>query len=203
MTLTPADVHAVRFRTALRGYSTGDVDAFLDRVAAALASAYDENAALRTALALETGATAAGAVPAAAASARGGGSAPTATLPRALPGESGEETALRTLLLAQRRADQVVVDARAEAERLVADARREADERRAEAARRLHDVDREIADRRAEGLAGLAAERQRLEAEVAQLQAFEREYRTRLRAHLESQLQEIDGARRPDEAEVH
>jgi DivIVA domain-containing protein len=186
MTLTPADVQAVRFRTALRGYSTTDVDAFLDRVAATLTRLTDELARLRAALAAPTES--------------GTGapdrSAPVTALPRPLPGETGEEAALRTLLLAQRTADQVVADAREEAERLLAAARDQAAALRAEGEARAADLDRELAVRRDEGLAGVEADRQALEAEVAQLAAFEREYRTRLKAHLQSQLQEIDGGGR-------
>jgi DivIVA domain-containing protein len=181
MTVTPADVQAVRFRTALRGYSTTDVDAFLDRVAATLTRLADELARLRAALAdpARSGAQ--------------GGPAPGSALPRTLPGETGEEAALRTLLLAQRTADQVVTDAREEAERLLGAAREQADALRAESESRAIELDRELAVRRDEGLAGVEADRRALEAEVAQLAAFEREYRTRLKAHLQSQLQEIDG----------
>lgn len=178
MTLTPADVQAVRFRTALRGYSTTDVDAFLDRVAATLTRLTDELTRLRATLA------------------EPGTAGPSAPLPRTLPGETGEEAALRTLLLAQRTADQVVADAGEEAERLLVAAREEADALRAEAEARVVALDREMTARRDEGLAGVEADRQALEAEVAQLAAFEREYRTRLKAHLQSQLQEIDGGGR-------
>ena len=108
MSLTPTDVHAVRFRTALRGYSTSEVDAFLDRVATCLTRLHDEVAALRA--------------HAPAANATQG---PAAPLPRPVPGESADETSLRTLLVAQRTADQTVSDARAEADRLLADARAE------------------------------------------------------------------------------
>lgn len=186
MSLTPAEVHAVRFRTALRGYSTAEVDAFLDRVASALSRLQEEVAALRALTPGERGGT---------------------TPPRPLPGETGEEAALRTLLLAQRTADQVVADAcdeadrelaaaRAEAERLLAEAESRAEDvrRRAEAERA--ELDRELARHREEALADVEADRRALEDEVAQLADFEREYRSRLTAHLESQLQEIQGATR-------
>ena len=183
MTLTPADVQAVRFRTALRGYSTTDVDAFLDRVAATLTRLSAEAAALRS----TAGADTAG---------RHGRPAPGTAAPRVLPGETGEEAALRTLLLAQRTADQVVADAREEAERLLAAAREEAAALRADAEAHAAELERAASARHHEALAAVEAERQALEAEVAQLAAFEREYRSRLKAHLESQLQEIDGAGR-------
>ena len=175
MTLTPADVSAVTFRTALRGYHMGEVDAFLDRVATALARLGQENARLRAAVVDPAGA----------------GDEVPGRLPRPLPGESGEEAALRTLLLAQRTADQVVTDAREEGVRVVEAARAEVVELFAEAEARLNAVELEVDERRAEALAELAEERERLELEVAQLREFEREYRTRLRSHLESSLREI------------
>ena len=174
MTLTPADVSAVTFRTTLRGYHAGEVDAFLDRVATALARLNQENARLRAAV-----------EPA------GAGDPVPARLPRPLPGESGEEAALRTLLLAQRTADQVVAEAREEGVRIVEEARAEVVELLAEAEARLGVIELEADERRAEALADLERERERLELEVAQLQEFEREYRLRLRSHLESSLREI------------
>jgi hypothetical protein len=45
----------------------------------------------------------------------------------------------------------------------------------------------------AEQLGGLEDDKRRLEGQVEQLRAFEREYRTRLRAYLEMQLRDLDG----------
>ncbi|OAA28643.1 DivIVA domain-containing protein [Frankia sp. EI5c] len=93
-----------------------------------------------------------------------------------------EQRVARTLVLAQRTADEALREARAESER----ARREA----------RADADRIIGEARAhvaEQLGGLEDDKRRLESQVEQLRAFEREYRTRLRAYLEMQLRDLDG----------
>jgi hypothetical protein len=93
-----------------------------------------------------------------------------------------EQRVARTLVLAQRTADEALREARAESER----ARREA----------RSDADRIIGEARAhvaEQLGGLEDDKRRLEGQVEQLRAFEREYRTRLRAYLEMQLRDLDG----------
>jgi DivIVA domain-containing protein len=99
------------------------------------------------------------------------------------PGDADiEQRVARTLVLAQRTADEAVREARNEAER----ARREA----------RADSDRIIGEARAhvaEQLGGLEDDKRRLEGQVEQLRAFEREYRTRLRAYLEMQLRDLDG----------
>jgi DivIVA domain-containing protein len=97
-----------------------------------------------------------------------------------------EQRVARTLVLAQRTADEAVREARAESER----ARREA----------RQDADRIVAEARAhvaEQLGGLEDDKRRLEGQVEQLRAFEREYRTRLRAYLEMQLRDLDGMPTP------
>ncbi|MDT3441076.1 MULTISPECIES: DivIVA domain-containing protein [unclassified Pseudofrankia] len=93
-----------------------------------------------------------------------------------------EQRVARTLVLAQRTADEALREARTESER----ARREA----------RSDADRILAEARAhvaEQLGGLEEDKRRLEGQVEQLRAFEREYRTRLRAYLEMQLRDLDG----------
>ncbi|CAO5167690.1 cell division initiation protein [Frankia sp. AiPs1] len=123
------------------------------------------------------------------------GGAPTTVIPsvgqgaavaRTGPGQAGEaeieQRVARTLVLAQRTADEALREARAESER----ARREA----------RADADRIIGEARAhvaEQLGGLEEDKRRLEGQVEQLRAFEREYRTRLRAYLEMQLRDLDG----------
>ncbi|WP_163552759.1 DivIVA domain-containing protein [Candidatus Frankia alpina] len=93
-----------------------------------------------------------------------------------------EQRVARTLVLASRTADEALREARAESER----ARREA----------RSDADRIIGEARAhvaEQLGGLEDDKRCLEGQVEQLRAFEREYRTRLRAYLEMQLRDLDG----------
>ena len=189
MPLTPIEVEQTQFRVAFRGYAIDEVDAFLDRVQSELARLLSEQSSTTPA-------------------------APAA--PTAAAGTEGQEAALRTLLLAQRTADEAVAEARAEAEQLrtaardeagttLSAAREEAEATRA-AAREEADrvlaasrdeaagLDEQIAQRLEAALGDLDRRRQRLEARIEELRAFEREYRTRLRAHLEGQLRELDSS---------
>ena len=194
MPLTPADVASKQFRVTLRGYAFGEVDAFLDEVESELTRLLRERAEPAV-------------LPAAA--------------PRALDVGEAQQAALRTLLLAQRTADEAVAEARREAQQLVAtarveaeatltaareqaaatlaDAEREAAQAVADSAERAARLDEEIALRLEAALGDLDARRQQLEDQLTQLQAFEREYRTRLRAYLEGQLRELGGASGSDD----
>lgn len=98
-----------------------------------------------------------------------------------LAGET-EGAALRTLLLAQRTADEAIAEARAEAERIVAAAQGQA-----------ASVEQETAVRVAEALGSLESRKVALEAQIDDLRAFEREYRLRLTAYLQDQLDELAG----------
>src|SRR4051812_26456103 len=108
MPLTPEDVQKKQFSTVRfkEGYDEEEVDAFLDEVEAELRRLIAENQSA------SRGAPAAPAAPA----------APVPTAPSA-PVEEPSETALRTLLLAQRTADEAIAQAKAEAEQVVAQAR--------------------------------------------------------------------------------
>ena len=120
MPLTPADVANKQFKISFRGYSLDEVDSFLDEVESELGRLLRENADLKTGRPVAPVFQAPEPQPVA--------PAPPPTAPLA-PGE-GQEAALRTLLLAQRTADQVVAEARAEAEALLAAARAEAEDRK-------------------------------------------------------------------------
>ncbi len=112
----------------------------------------------------------------------GSGTAPARTGPGQVSEAEIEQRVARTLVLAQRTADEALREARAESERARRDARADADRIIGEA--RAHV---------AEQLGGLEEDKRRLEGQVEQLRAFEREYRTRLRAYLEMQLRDLDG----------
>jgi DivIVA domain-containing protein len=177
--LTPIEVENTQFRVAFRGYAIDEVDAFLDRVQSELARLLSE--------------------PQPAQAAPAGSAAP------APVGTEGQEAALRTLLLAQRTADEAVAEARAEAEQIRTAAREEAEATLASAREEAERVlaasraeaaglDEQIAQRLEAALGDLDRRRQRLEASIEELRAFEREYRTRLRAYLEGQLRELSGS---------
>jgi DivIVA domain-containing protein len=191
MPLTPEDVQSKTFKeTRFKpGYVEDEVDAFLDEVETELRRLLSDNGELRA----HARSTASPTQPTPTTPALGeqpGSGAPaepsapvTEQSPATTAGaDDGQQAALRTLLLAQRTADEAVAEARAEAEQIRAEAS-------AQAERARHDAEEEHADRVAE----LTRERGQLEATVEQLRAFEREYRNRLQSYLESQLRELDG----------
>lgn len=232
MPLTPTDVANKQFNIKMRGYALDEVDAFLDEVEGELARLLRENNDLR----ISRPAPAPAALPAAAPvpAAAPEPVTPPAPVPTAPPmgSSEGQEAALRTLLLAQRTADEAVAEARAEAVQIVEAAQAEADQTlsaaRAEAeqlrtsARQEADstlsaarseAERTVTDARQQAAAveqqaqarvqaatgDLEERRTRLESSIDELRAFEREYRTRLRAYLENQIRDLAGRDGPDE----
>ncbi|HEX3812541.1 MAG TPA: DivIVA domain-containing protein [Mycobacteriales bacterium] len=129
-------------------------------------------------------------------------------------GESDHIAAVNMLALAQQTADKHVSEAkaesdrvrhetRAEMERLISEARTKADSMQGEARGRAETMERDArtkaaaltaeAERRHNQIMGsLELKKTDLEKAIAELQAYEREYRTRLRGYLESQLQELN-----------
>jgi DivIVA domain-containing protein len=175
MPLTPEEVQNKRFTsTRFRpGYDEDEVDAFLDEVEAELTRMHDENEALRAKLAAAAAAPPPPPPPETIA-------APPA--PAAVEPVESQETALRTLLLAQRTADEAIAEARKEAERLVTEART-----------RAAGLEQQARDNTATATAEFDRKRRELERQLEDLRAFEREYRTRLKAYLETQLRELEG----------
>lgn len=166
MPLTPADVANKHFRVVRQpfgGYNEDEVDTFLDEVEAEISRLLSENAALHSELEQ-------------ARRARGEGAGPAEAT-----GEGGEQAALRTLLLAQRTADEAVAQARTEAEALLASAREEA------AA-----LQRQSRERYDAALGPLEERRRELERHLDSLVEFETDFRNRLRVYLQSRLAELD-----------
>ena len=220
MPLTPRDVAEKQFRRNFRGYDVDQVDAFLDEVEAEIKRLMTAAATAPSSRpAAEAAPAPAGPAPAGPATA----TAPPVDEPR-LATLEGQEAALRTLLLAQRTADEAIAEARAEADQILTAARDEAaatltaareeagaaltaarEEAEGTLTRSREDAaraDRELAERRSAALDDLERQRGRLEADVEELRAFEREYRTRLRAYLEGQLRDLDGGGGSDEIGV-
>jgi DivIVA domain-containing protein len=123
--------------------------------------------------------------------------------PMATPGEDNMDTAARVLALAQQTADQAIADARREADETLGRARREAEEilgkaRRqseqivSEARARAESLERDAQERHRQAMGSLVQQREELERMVDDLNAFEREYRSRLKAYLEGQLRELE-----------
>ncbi len=187
MPLTPQEVHSkvfgpTRFR---RGYDEAEVDAFLDEVEAELTRLHREIDTLRSRLGADGVNTPPGGDAQPVSDRTAAGDAPEAMTSLSKADDSGdlEQRVARTLVLAQRAADEALHDAEAQAEEMRLAAQAEVERMRAEA-------DESAARERAM----LERERSTAEDDVEQLRAFEREYRTRLRAYLELQLRELDGS---------
>ena len=220
MPVTPADVRNKQFAsTRLRpGYDEEEVDAFLDEVEAELERLLAENQELRAKLAesLRGGASA---VPML--SSPLGEPEPQMLPPEPAPWPerspepariggtppAGNDmgTVARVLALAQQTADQAIADARREAGETVGRARHEADEilgkarQQAEqltrdARARAESLERDAQEQYRQALGSLTQQREELERRVDDLRAFEREYRSRLKAYLEGQLRDLDAS---------
>jgi DivIVA domain-containing protein len=217
MPLTPADVRNKQFSTTrLRpGYDEEEVDAFLDEVEVELDRLIQENEELRAKLAESLRG---GKVPMSALSSPLAEPAPDIMAPEPPrpeperrpeppmmmpPAEDNMDTAARVLALAQQTADQAIADARREADETLGRARREADDilgkarRQAEqitsdARARAESLERDAQERHRQAMGSLVQQREELERRVDDLRAFEREYRSRLKAYLEGQMRDLE-----------
>jgi DivIVA domain-containing protein len=230
MPLTPADVHNVAFKKppiGKRGYDEEEVDAFLDEVERELARLIEENNELRAQLERGGGGRPAGpgADPRLAAelaelkaqldrvqreksAAEQAARGMQAELEQArsqggtMSAGEGEQQALRVLMMAQRTADDHVNDARREADKLLSDARTKAEEVTRDSRAKADALERDARQRHQEAMGGLDAKRTALQKHIEELKQFEREYRTRLKAYLESQLRDLDGRAQGIEADL-
>ena len=134
---------------------------------------------------------------------RGGGGRPPAGVPGVeAVGPDGEQQALRVLMMAQRTADDHVSDARREADKVLSEARAKAEEVTRDARAKADALERDARQRHQEAMGGLDAKRTALSKHIEELKQFEREYRTRLKAYLESQLRDLEGRGQGLEAEI-
>jgi DivIVA domain-containing protein len=217
MPLTPADVRNKQFSTTrLRpGYDEEEVDAFLDEVEVELDRLLQDNEDLRAKLAecLRGGKSTVSALSSPLADVEPDFMTPEPLMPEpdrrpepvmmGMPTEDNMDTAARVLALAQQTADQAIADARREADETLGRARREADEilgkarRQAEqitsdARARAESLERDAQERHRQAMGSLVQQREELERRVDDLRAFEREYRSRLKAYLEGQLRDLE-----------
>ena len=209
MPLTPEDVANKQFTsTRLKpGYDETEVDEFLDEVEAELTRLYRENDELKSKLAAaqrsaaESGdggrvtttqqiapppAPTPAAPPPTPAPTPPPPPAPTPAQPpaqaAAAPTGASTESATGILAMAQRTADEFIAEAQTQADRIVGEARQRGELMR-----------REGEEKQRQLIGSLESERQALERKVEGLRAFEREYRSRLKSYLETQLRELEG----------
>lgn len=166
MGLTPDDIVNYPLKQAVKGYKVEQVDDLLDQVADALERAQRDNVELRRKLEVSEQRLAAA-------------SETEATLKRTLV--TAQRAAEQSLEEAKARAAEHVEDARREAQGLLEQARLDAEELRVEALRSARAEEAEIRRRR-----------QELEGQIEALRSFEREYRSRLRSHLDEQRRLLD-----------
>jgi DivIVA domain-containing protein len=229
MPLTPADVHNVAFKKppiGKRGYDEEEVDAFLDEVERELARLIEENNELRAQA--ERGGGGVRSVPSGdmrhtgeladlktqldrlqreKATAEQAARQMQAELEQVrvsgpVAAGEGEQQALRVLMMAQRTADEHVSDARREADKMLNDARTKSDELTRDARAKAEALERDARQRHQEVMGGLDSKRSALQKHIEELKQFEREYRTRLKAYLESQLRDLDGRGQGIESEL-
>src|SRR6202167_568427 len=221
MPLSPAVVRNNQFSTTrLRpGYDEEEVDAFLDEVEGELDRLIQENEELRARLAEVLrggGKPAMSALSSPLSDQKSDMMAPEPPMEYRRPepmqqssmyssedNNNSMDTAARVLSLAQQTADQAIADARREADETLGRARREADDvltkarRQAEqitgdARARAESLERDAQERHRQAMGSLVQSREELERRVDDLRAFEREYRSRLKAYLEGQLRDLE-----------
>ena len=189
MDVTPQELRDIEIRESFRGYHRDDVDELLERAAATIEHLEHQIRILQERLA-------SGPAPAARREPeRAPVPAPVPT-PAAAPVPVPDSDVIqRTLILAQRAADEAVAEAQAKAAQLTGDAEAKAQAMVAEAettARRIAETER----RRIEAeIAQLATTRDALSADVDALEVFATEYRDRIRRAIEAELLHLSAAR--------
>ena len=158
MDLTARDVQEKQFHDAWRGYNQEEVDDFLDRVAEALDRVGRENASLRQRI---------------------------TELDQAVSASRNTEEMLKkTLVTAQRAAEEAIATAKAKAEQLITEAEQRSRRAAQDAERRNAEVERDHANKRRD-----------LDNSLERLKAFEAELKLRLSTFLDQQqraLQQLD-----------
>ena len=94
---------------------------------------------------------------------------------------------------ARAKADGMVNEARTRAETMLSDARTRAETLERQSREKAASLEREAARKHTEVISSINQEKSTLEKKIDELRTFEREYRTRLKTYLESQLRELDG----------
>jgi DivIVA domain-containing protein len=184
MDVTPQELRDVEIREAWRGYHRDDVDELLERAAATIEHLEEQVQSAQT-----RAAQAPTPPPARA-------PAPVAPAPAPVPDRRppGVDTDViqRTLVLAQKAADEAVHEARAKAGQMLAESEAKAQSLVTEAeasARRIADTERR---RLEEEIGQLTSARDTLNADVDALERYEQEYRIRLREAIHAELESLE-----------
>ncbi|HEY2763879.1 MAG TPA: DivIVA domain-containing protein [Pseudonocardiaceae bacterium] len=110
-------------------------------------------------------------------------------------GMLGEARTKSEQLLSEARvkADSMVNEARTRAETMLNDARTRAETLERQSREKAASLERDAQRKHTEILGAINQEKSALEKKIDELRTFEREYRTRLKTYLESQLRDLDG----------
>ncbi|OJF15013.1 DivIVA domain-containing protein [Couchioplanes caeruleus] len=219
MPLTPADVHNMAFKKppiGKRGYDEEEVDAFLDEVEQELIRLLEENGALQDQV-QRGGASGAAATTmvlpsefadvaaklermqeARARAEQNARSLQTQleqarTAAPAVPASAGDdERHARVLMMAQRTADDHLIDARQEAEALLAAARDQAAQLTGEAQLRAGTIEGDARRNHSDAMNSLGVKREALLDEIDRLAHLAQSYQVALQNHLMHQMEELD-----------
>jgi len=166
MDLTAQEIQDKQFHDAWRGYRQEEVDDFLDQISEALDRALRENAALK-----ERNHDLGQAV----ATAR-----------------DTEEMLKKTLVSAQRAAEEAIASAQAKADAIVAEAEDQARRLGAETEERKRIAEAEIQSSMDDADKATGQKRRELDGTIERLEAYEGELKLRLKTFLEQQLEALD-----------
>ena len=166
MDVTPKEINEKQFRDAWRGYNQEEVDDFLDQIAEAVDNTQRDSESLRER---------------------------NLELEQALSGtREAEEMLKKTLVTAQRAAEEAIAKAKEKADQLVAEAEKRAAGAH-EAARKIIEDAESDAKRRTIDIEKQAQERRRdLDDAISHLSAFQSELQEKLRTFLEMQQEALE-----------
>jgi DivIVA domain-containing protein len=206
MDITPQELRDIEIREAWRGYHRDDVDELLERAAATIEHLEDEIAQLHSQP--SPGPQVAAPTPPPRPAPQPAVPQP-ARAPQPAPAVRTADTDViqRTLVLAQKAADEAVAEAKAKAGQIVTESEAKAAQLVADAeqhARRIAETEK---GRLEEEIAKLMDARETLSADVDALERFEADYRERMRVAIEAELEQLSrtsgaGAARPELREV-
>lgn len=172
MDLTPRDIQQKQFHDTFRGYSHEEVDLFLDEVAEAFDKVFRENQSFHHRL---------------------------TELEGSLTEARGSEDMLKRMLVtAQETADKAVQEARERASNMVSTSQAKSEEILTGAERSAGEIVSQASDRAKKIVEDAINKERELQVRIEALKHFEAEYRARIKAFIESQLDAVDkGAELP------
>jgi len=166
MELTAREIHEKQFHDAWRGYNQAEVDDFLDRVAEALDRLHRENTDLKQRMTELDQAVAAS--------------------------RDTEEMLKKTLVTAQRAAEEAIANAKTKAEEIITRAEERVRRTETEARERIVHAENESRRKAAEAERDLTARKRELDERIDKLRVFETDIKKRLKTFLEQQLRALD-----------